>query len=112
MDEFKYPEAIAEFDLSIQINPKNWLAYYDRSICYGETNERQKAFEGYVKAYSLKKSAVTSNGLGIGHLGLNRFEEARKYFAIAIKLDKSDHIGFYNMGFALNREKKYEEAWR
>ncbi len=112
MDEFKYPEAIAEFDLSIQINPKNWLAYYDRSICYGETNERQKAFDGYVKAYSLKKSAVTSNGLGIGHLGLNRFEEARKYFAIAIKLDKSDHIGYYNMGFALNREKKYEEALR
>jgi tetratricopeptide (TPR) repeat protein len=79
MDEFKYPEAIAEFDISIQINPKNWLAYYDRSICYGETNERQKAFDGYIKAYSLKKSAVTSNGLGIGHLGLNRFDEAKKY---------------------------------
>jgi tetratricopeptide (TPR) repeat protein len=112
MDEFKYPEAIAEFDLSILINPKNWLAYYDRSICYGEINERKKAFDGYVKAYSLKKSAVTSNGLGIGHLGLHRFEQAKRYFAIAIKLDKSDHIGFYNMGFALNREKKYEEALR
>jgi tetratricopeptide (TPR) repeat protein len=112
MDEFKYPEAIAEFDLSILINPKNWLAYYDRSICYGEINERKKAFDGYLKAYSLKQSAVTSNGLGIGHLGLNRFDNAKKYFAIAIKLDKSDHIGFYNMGFALNREKKYEEALR
>jgi tetratricopeptide (TPR) repeat protein len=112
MDAYQYPEAIAEFDLSIQINPKNWVAYYDQSICYGEINERQKAFDGYTKAYALKKSAVTSNGMGIGHLGLDRIDVAKTYFAMAIQLDKSDHTGYFNMGFALNREKQFEEALR
>lgn len=112
MDAYQYPEAIAEFDLSIQINPRNWLAYYDRSICYGEINERQKAFDGYVKAHALKKSAVTCNGMGIGYLGLNQIDMAKTYFAKAIKLDKSNHTGYFNMGFALNRESKFDEALR
>lgn len=112
MDDYKYPEAIAEFDLSIQLDPNNWVAYYDRSICYGEIFERQKAFDGYAKAYALKKSAITCNGLGIGHLGLEHIEVAKTYFAMAIQLDKSDHTGYFNMGFALNRQKQYAEALR
>ncbi len=112
MEAYQYPEAIAEFDQSIQINPDNWVAYYDRSICLGEVNERQKAFDGYAKAFVLKKSAVTCNGMGIGYLGLHQIDKAKTYFAMAIKLDKSDHTGYFNMGFALNREKKFEEALR
>lgn len=112
MDDYKYPEAIAEFDRSIQIDPNNWVAYYDRAICYGEMFERQKAFDGYAKAYALHKSTVTCNGLGIGHLGLDRIDVAKTYFAMAIQLDKSDHTGYFNMGFALNRQKQFAEALR
>jgi hypothetical protein len=48
-----------------------------------------------------KNIAAAYTKLGIDHVAIKRFEEARHFFVVAFRLDPADEVAAKNLGFAV-----------
>lgn len=76
------------FNRIIEIDPKNYRAYYNKGIAYFNLNEIEKAKKLYEKALSLKpdyKHCIYN--LGLLYEATGDLQEALKYYEDALKID-------------------------
>ena len=107
----KLHKALADYEESIKLNPKDPLTHFARAFVFNNMGEKQKSIEGYTKAIELKPDyAMAYNNRGIGFSNLGKPEEAIKDYTKAIELNSEDAEIYYNRGNALSSLGKPEEA--
>jgi Tfp pilus assembly protein PilF len=55
------------------------------------------------------KSKISLNNTGAINMSKGKYKDAEKYFREAIKIAPNDYAILFNLGFALVKEKKYDE---
>ena len=106
-----YEEAIEDFDLAIQLDPKYPNAYYSRGIAKHSLGNYEEAIEDFGLAIQLDpKLAPPYNNRGSVKKDLGDYEEAIEDFDLAIQLDPKYATAYYNRGGAKYSLGNYEEA--
>jgi len=121
----KVDEAIAEFDMALEINPKSYKTYFskavaykakgdinlmlenvDKTIEYGEGNE--KAAKYVAKAKKLASSTLFNEGSA--ELGKEHGAKAAEYFNASMKYAAGTSDSYYYLAIAYNKAKQYTNA--
>ena len=109
--EKKYNESLDHLSLSLQYNPKNDSAYYNKGLCYTALNENDLALECYNEAIKINpKNELAHFKIGKLLYDLDKKEEAIKHFYETFKINKSNYYSTYNMAICYMDLKKYENA--
>ena len=109
--EKKYNESLAHLSLSLQYNPKNDSAYYNKGLCYTSLNENDLALECYNEAIKINpKNELAHFKMGKLLYDLDKKEEAIQHFLETFKINKSNYYSTYNMAICYMDLKKYENA--
>jgi superkiller protein 3 len=77
----------------------------------GLLGRRAEALEHTRRARELSpRDATIANGLGVAHMVMGHWTEAESAFRDAIRLDSRISAYYNNLGLALGRQERYEEA--
>ncbi len=104
-------EALADFQRTIELNPRYPNAYYNR----GELLYRQQNYPGAIEDYSMalelgKPDATTYNNRGHAFYRIQRFGDALRDYGEAIKLDPTNPDPLINRGDTNSDLGQYGEA--
>lgn len=115
----RYKEALKDLDLIVTRDPTWTDGYTYRASAYLAMNQPKKALIDAKKAVTLDpKYDIAYNNLGAAYSRLNDFEQARKAYETAVRLQKN--FGFvtpfirFNLGkcyWALNQKDKAKLEW-
>jgi tetratricopeptide (TPR) repeat protein len=107
----KYDEAIAAFQKTIEIDPKDARAYYNMGFSYGKQEKYDEAIAAFQKAIEIDpKDAMTYYNMGISFGKQEKYDEAIAAFQKAIKIDPKDAMAYYNIGISFGKQEKYDKA--
>jgi len=99
-----YKEALADFDATLQRNPKYAQAYINRGNCYRKQAMHEEARQDYGRAIELDaKNSKAYNNRGALHLKDGRFEEALADFERALVLEPHSEVAVNNRDLAQQR---------
>ena len=110
-DEGKYKESIVYYSKTIELEPNNSAAYYNRGLAKKNLGQYKEAIKDYDKAIELypnDSAAYYNRGLAKSYL--SEYEEAIKDFDKAIELDPNDSAAYNNRGLDKANLSQYEEA--
>jgi tetratricopeptide (TPR) repeat protein len=105
--DMKYDEAIAQYELFLEKNPKAYQVQVNIADAYKEKGNYEKATELYNKIIELSASDATLGkevsgkayaGIGDIYLKQNKLAEAQDYFRQSIERSPKDEILAYNVG--------------
>ncbi len=100
--EGKTDEAIAQYDLALQIEPRNGGAHTDRGYALAEAGRYLEAIPCFQTALSLKSDfAPARKGLGAALGELGRYNEAAVEFERLVQLTPQDAGAHFNLALAL-----------
>ncbi len=111
--------AFQYYDNALRIKPNDLLALYDRSNCYQEFEDYNKAIEGYYAILKIDSNYADAHyNLGYIHLVfLKVYNQAIKHFTDAIRAKPDYYEAWYNRGFCYENlgniaaaKENYEEA--
>jgi tetratricopeptide (TPR) repeat protein len=54
----KFDDAIYQFDLAIETNPRSELSYYYKGLCYANLNQKENAMSAYLQLKSINKEGA------------------------------------------------------
>lgn len=100
----QYSEAITQFTLALNENPKNYAALENRALCYENKRMFRHAIADYQEILKYDKSGITHAKIAYAYLWLNNNLEARKYLEQTILLIPNDEIYLYNLGLTYEKE--------
>jgi tetratricopeptide (TPR) repeat protein len=104
-------EAAADFDRTIQLNPRYTNAYYNRAELRYRNEDYQGAIEDYSQAIKLgPPDAAMYNGRGHAFYRMERFGDALRDYGESIKLDPSNPDPLINRGDTYADLGQYGEA--
>ncbi|MHA4810836.1 tetratricopeptide repeat protein [Flavitalea flava] len=107
----KLPEALAEFQKAIQLDPSNGLFHLNAGMIFQALNKTEEAGAAYRKAIELDpKDATAHNNLGALLYDRNQDIEAIKEYKQAISIDPVYITSYSNLGLAYSRQRLFEEA--
>lgn len=86
----QYKEAIVEYTKVIQLDPKHYLAYEDRGMCYAFTMQDEKAIEDYTKAIEIHPTWSCYKARGLAYYLLQKYELAYEDLYNAWSLNPTD----------------------
>ena len=92
-----------------KINNQNSLIFHNLAIVFSIKGEVQLAKENFLKAIEIKKDIESISELGRIFSNENNFEDAKKYFEMAIAIDKNHkktNLRIGNMFMKINEHKK------
>ncbi len=107
----KYWQVIAIYDVDIQLNPRDAMAYSERGDAYYMLEEYERAILDYSYALSLDSQcfpAYSNRGLAYSHL--EEYKRAIADFTRAMELDANEVSTYYNRGNAYALLEDYERA--
>jgi len=84
-----YKKAIQIFNRIIDLDPKNYRAYYNLGIAYFELKEKKKSLKMFKKALKIKseyKFAIYN--IGLVYESQNKLKKALKYYEKALLIDE------------------------
>jgi tetratricopeptide (TPR) repeat protein len=84
----EYSEAIKWYDKSIELDPNNVIAWYNKGSVLDSLGKHEEAIEHYDKAIEINPNYAdvwNNKGLALYHLG--KYKEAIKYYDKAIEID-------------------------
>lgn len=111
MREGRLSEAIAEYERSIQLNPRKATAFYDLAIAYNKAGRIDDAIVMYRKALDIDpRYASARNNLGNIFLRQGKIDEAIREYQVGIEADPENLQALFNLGGALEELKKYDQA--
>jgi tetratricopeptide (TPR) repeat protein len=103
----KYPDAQAEFQRAIQLDPKEVQPYIDLGKALEEQGQTDAAITQYQKGLDMQpKYAVLQTYIGNLYLGKGDLETARKYYAQALSDDPNFAVAIANMAWIDAQEGK------
>jgi tetratricopeptide (TPR) repeat protein len=113
VSQHKLPEAIADFDRSIQLAPQLTDAYLNRGAAWEGMQEWEKAIADYRHILAVDPDdAMAYNNLGNAHAGQGNWAKAKEYFQQATQLDPKFAFARANYALALYQLGEQAEAIR
>lgn len=87
----KYDPALADFNRSIELDPKSPLGYYNRALLYGRTAKYEKSIADCTKTLELDPDHPEAHGIrAIGYEKLNQKDLAIADYLRALEKDPND----------------------
>jgi TolB-like protein/Flp pilus assembly protein TadD len=110
--DFDFPEARAEYERAIQLNPNDATArHWFSTDCLATTGDHVGELAEMQRAAELDPlSLVINTNLGNAYLHNNRLDEAIALFRKAIEMDPNFYFAQWSYGQALMLQKKIPEA--
>lgn len=110
-DQGKLDEAIAHYQLAVQIKPQYAEAHYNLGVALAAQGKSDEAIARYEQALRFKPDyADAHNNLGNALLAQGRLSDAVQHYQRAIQFKPLLAEGHYNLGNALTRQGRLEEA--
>lgn len=107
-----YDEAIAEFTKTLEINPKNVIAYYNRGLAYQKKGKLDKAIYDYNKAIEINpKDAEIYYNRGITYYYKKEFDQAISDWSKAIEINPDSAVIYQKRAFAYFQKQEYDKSW-
>ena len=107
----RYDEAIAVFNQTLSLDPKDSYAYRELGICYYKKQQLEKAIEALQQAVSLDPSdAVNYHWLGYAFYRSQKYVAAIDALDAALKFEPNDFDAHYWRGLSSLRAGRFEEA--
>jgi tetratricopeptide (TPR) repeat protein len=106
-----YDQAIAEYRLALQGNPKDAVLLNKMGIAYQQLGNLDQAERSYKKAMKADKQFSSAvNNLGTLEYQRKRYGRSIKYYKDALKRDMQTATVYSNLGYAYYGNKQYPEA--
>ena len=106
-----YTEAVAQYQLALQINAKDAAALNKLGIAYQQLGQLDKAEHSYRLALSAdRKLSSASNNWGTLDYQRGRYGKAIKHYTRALASDPKQPVVYSNLGYAYYGNKQYPEA--
>ncbi|MGB0896361.1 MAG: tetratricopeptide repeat protein [Flavobacteriaceae bacterium] len=106
-----YIKAIDDASKAIDINPRYYANYYNRSFAYNGIGKKQLAINDLNQVVQLAPDFVSSYlNRGILYGELERKDLAIIDFTKVIKLNPKNHLGFYNRALYYKQTNRFHEA--
>ncbi|WP_197439856.1 tetratricopeptide repeat protein [Calycomorphotria hydatis] len=107
----KNKEAKEDYDVLIEANPKNFMAYHRRASCHTMLKDTDSALADYAKAIELSpKSDGPFNNRGNLYIDLGEFDKAIDDLKHAIELNPRAPLPHHNLGRAYAAKGDHETA--
>ena len=110
--ENRYNEAVSELSLAISLDPKLTEAHNLLGVAYDKKGFGARAKESFERAVKLEEDADTLNNLGFSFYQNGNYRAAVDRLKRAAKLAPNDERIMNNLGLALCRLGKVEEAYK
>ena len=110
-DDNNLPDALAQYLIVRQLNPRFADAYVNAGIIYAKQGNQSEAVYHFTTALSLKPGSPSVHyNMAVALQAQGRLEEAMAHYHEVLRLDP-DHVGgHYNLGVALMDLKRWNEA--
>ena len=96
---------------AVQLNDKNEAGYLNLGITLIDLGEYAGAAKALERANALRKDWIPAlNELGIAYRKLGKLDDAIKQFRRVVEVDNKFAAGYYNLGEALYRNQKTDDA--
>ena len=106
----KYSNAVANYNISISLNPKNSEAYNNKGLCLKKMGDFEGALENYKLALKINPNFLdVYNNIGNLYYELKSFKDAEKIWSDGLKVSSNNIVLLRNLG-ALLFEKKGENS--
>lgn len=103
-------EAIEDFTIVLDIDPKDHEAWNNRALAYYEIGEINKAIFDAKKSISLEPTYASAyTTLGVSYQAKKNNLEAIKYYNLGLELEESALL-YYNRGLVYEDLKQYQKA--
>ena len=106
-----YKKAIEIYTSSINLDPDDFMSYFNLGVCYGNLSEYEDAEKAYKKAINLNKT------FELGYINLSAVYmrklmhiEAKECIEELFKINKNNYVGLHTMGLLLSMENKLLES--
>lgn len=102
-EDGRYDDALSEFEKALSINPTSGSALYNKASTLRRTGKLEEAILVYNEAlkYQQNDRWKSYGGLGMATFDLGRYDEAKKYFAGAIRSNPNFNEGYVMLARAL-----------
>lgn len=111
MDQFKFEEAVREFQAILEINPRIVAAHVNLGIAHFYRQEYEEAVRALQKALELDPRQVHAHYvLGLIYRNQDRVEEAISAFEKVLERDPEDPSTNYYLGLLYSRQRDYNRA--
>ena len=106
----KYSNAVANYNTSISLNPKNSEAYNNKGLCLKKMGDFEGALENYKLALNINPNFLdVYNNIGNLYYELKSFKDAEKIWSDGLKVSPNNIVLLRNLGTLLF-EKKGENS--
>ncbi|MDP8236633.1 MAG: sulfatase-like hydrolase/transferase [Candidatus Erginobacter occultus] len=107
----RYREAIAELELSLEIDPEETAGWNNLGIAFLKTGRLEEAISTFQRSIGIDERQLDPhNNLGNALLALGRVRPAAASFARAVEIDPEFFEGRFNLGLTLVRLGRNREA--
>ncbi|MHB1654013.1 MAG: tetratricopeptide repeat protein [Desulfitobacteriaceae bacterium] len=107
----QYNDALAEYKKAIDLDDKNYRAYYDLGLAYRQVEKYDLAISSLQKALEIApKSFEAHYDLGLAYQHNGKFEQALQEFQLAYKLNPGSTEIIYSIGQVYEKMGKIDEA--
>ncbi len=111
MEEKKYDLAIKEFNRTLELNRRYYLAYYNAGVAYQLQGDFEKAKMSYIKSLDVNPEYFRSwYNLGIVYRRLGELDQAVASYDKAIVIDPRHPFVYNNLGVVLTEMGEYKRA--
>lgn len=108
--EKKYEESLIQFEKVLSLNPKHAYIYNEIGLVYEKMDDYEKALKYHTKQLDNDDRLYYRVHRGLIFMSLDRLDEAREDFYIAIELDPLNPHAYNNIGICYQCEDKLDEA--
>ena len=109
----RYSEALADFDLALELEPDNSDNFIDRGVTLGKLGRYDLAIKDFGRAIELSPGlAEIYNNRGIVYGRMGDFSSAIADFNRAVALEPDDPFSYFNRGLAYESAGKIDAARR
>jgi tetratricopeptide (TPR) repeat protein len=106
-----FDKAIDNFTKTIEINPNDADAYYNRGIAYGKKGEFDKAIVDFTKAIEINpKYADAYNNRGMAYRKKGELDKAIADYTKTIEINSNDADAYNNRGIAYGKKGEDDKA--
>ena len=111
LQEGKYDQAISDFSLAIEANPKYFQAFNSRGIAYYRKGQYDLAIADYSSAIELNsKDAMLYYNRGVSYANKGENDKAISDFSKAIEINKNDSGAYSFRGIVYKNKGQYDKA--
>lgn len=107
----KIEEAIEAYYKILEIDPFNFLAYYNLGVLYSSLERWNKAIENFKFSIAVNENFSSSHfNLGYTYASLGNYKEAIESYKRALEIEPEDYSAWYNLGLSYEAINDFRNA--